>query len=131
MFFFMIYLVSFAQEKAHINFDVKKHDFGTIYQNQDSVVSVNFYFENTENTPLLIHKVNTSCGCTSVSEWTKSPVEKNQKGFVKVVLKLKGLSGNFSKSIYVESNADNDVVILKITGVVMDKKEKTIFDIFK
>jgi len=60
----MVYVIAFAQDKAHISFDVKKHDFGTIYQNKDSVVSVKFYFENTENTPLVILNVSTSCDCT-------------------------------------------------------------------
>ena len=128
--FFMACSGAFAQEVAHINFDVKKHDFGKIYHNQDSVVTFTFYFENTANVPLLIQKVTTSCGCT-VPEWTKSPVEKNQKGFVKVMFNAKAINGNFSKSIYVKSNADNDVVILRIVGEVLDKKSKSIFDIFK
>ena len=128
--FFTTYTAVFAQNKAHINFDVKKHDFGKIYQNKDSVVSVKFYFENTENLPLIILNVTTSCGCT-ISEWTKEAVEKNQKGFVKVSFNSKEISGSFSKSIYVKSNADNDVVILKIIGDVLNKKEKSIFNIFK
>jgi len=48
---------------------------------------------------------------------------------VTVIFKPKGYIGNFSKSIFVKSNADNDVVILKIIGEV--KKEKSIFNIFK
>ena len=127
--FLFISVVAFSQDKAHINFDVKKHDFGKIYQDKDSVASVKFYFENTENVPLVILNVTTTCGCT-VSEWTKTPVEKNQKGFVNVIFNSKGISGEFSKSIYVKSNADNDVVLLRITGEVMNKKEKSIFNIF-
>ena len=60
----------------------------------------------------------------------KTSVEKNQKGFVNVIFNSKGISGSFTKSIYVKSNADNDVVILKIIGEVVNKKEKSIFNIF-
>jgi len=120
----------FAQDKAYINFDFKKYDFGKIYQNKDSVVYIKFYFENTGNSSLIIFDVNTTCGCT-VSEWTKEPVEKNKKGFVNISFNSSGISGSFSKSIYVKSNADNDIVILKIIGEVLNKKEKSIFNIFK
>jgi len=118
-----------AQEKAKINFDNKKHDFGKIYQNKDSIAVATFYFENVGNTPLIILKVTTTCGCT-VSEWTKSPIAKNEKGMVKITFHSKGITGKFSKSIYVKSNAENDVVILKVEGEVFIKKEKSIFDIF-
>jgi hypothetical protein len=57
-------------------------------------------------------------------------VEPGSKGTVKVNFNPKGFSGKFSKSIYVKSNATDDVVILKIEGEVTDK-EKSIFDIFK
>ena len=118
-----------AQEKAKINFNNKKYDFGKIYQNKDSVVFTTFYFENAGDIPLEIYKVTTSCRCTA-SEWTKSPVGKNKKGFVKITFNSKGITGKFSKSIYVKSNAENDVVILKIEGEVLNKKEKSIFNIF-
>lgn len=123
----MVCVIAFAQEKAQINFNVKKHDFGKVYQNKDSTVFAAFYFTNAGNAPLIIYKVSASCGCT-VSEWTKSPVGKNQKGYVKVIFNPKGISGRFSKSIYVKSNAENDVVILRIEGEVLNKKKKSIFN---
>ena len=128
MAFFVVCVMAFAQEKAQISFNVKKHDFGKLYQNKDSIVSVTFYFENTGNAPLEIQKVSATCGCT-VSEWTASPVGNRQKGFVKVIFHSKGITGKFSKSIYVKSNAENDVVILRIEGEVSEKK-KSVFNLF-
>lgn len=109
-----------AQEKAEISFKEKKYNFGKIKtQEKDSVT---FYFENTGEMPLVIQKVTTTCGCT-ISEWTKQPVEKGEGGFVKAIFDPKGQNGKFLKSIYVKSNAENDVVILKIEGEVINNKK--------
>jgi len=121
----------FAQEKsAIINFDYKKHDFGLIELQKDSVVRTTFFFENQGSASLIIHKVTTSCGCT-VPEWTKQPVEPGNKGFIKVTFNPEGFSGKFSKSIYVKSNAKEDVVILRIEGEVIKGNNKSIFNLFK
>jgi hypothetical protein len=120
-----------AQGKnAIIRFENRKHDFGQINPEKDSILTVTFFLENKGDAPLVILKVTTSCGCT-VPEWTKKPVEPGEKGFVKVVFNPKGFSGRFSKSIYVKSNAKDDVVILKIEGEVVNKRNKSIFDLFK
>ncbi|GHT77091.1 hypothetical protein AGMMS50262_17230 [Bacteroidia bacterium] len=124
----MLNCVSAQEKKATIQFDSKKHDFGTINLKKDSVVYATFLFENKGNAPLIVYKVTTSCGCT-VSEWTKEPVESGNKGSVKIIFNPKGFSGRFSKSIYVKSNATEDVIILKIEGEVTDK-EKGIFNLF-
>jgi hypothetical protein len=121
----------FAQkEKAIIQFDTKKHNFGTIVHEKDSVVEATFLFENKGNEPLVVFKVTASCNCT-VSEWTKKPVETGKKGFVKVTFHSRGMTGKFSKSIYVKSNAEEDVVILKIEGEVINKKSNEILNLFK
>jgi hypothetical protein len=126
---FAITCVTAQNKVANIRFDTKKHDFGTIDVRKDSVVSVTFLFTNTGNSPLVIQKVSTSCGCT-ISNWTKSPIAPGQRGFVKVVFNSKGITGKFSKSIYVKSNAKEDVIILKIEGVVSERKSKSIFNRF-
>ena len=46
-----------------------------------------------------------------------------EKGQIKVIFNAKGFSGKFSKSIFVKSNAKEDVVVLKIEGKVLNKKE--------
>ena len=116
VFFATVTLIS-AQEKAQIVFKEKKHNFGKIRTvSKDSAI---FYFENAGMTPLLILKVTEPCGCIT-SEWTKRPVEIGKKGYVKVVFDPRGQNGKFSKSIYVKSNAENDVVILKIEGEIIN-----------
>ncbi|MDR1339244.1 MAG: DUF1573 domain-containing protein [Prevotellaceae bacterium] len=117
-----------AQEKnALISFEKKKHDFGEINFNQDSVVQATFTFMNKGSSPLVIHKVTASCGCTT-PEWTTSPVKQGDKGFIKVTFNSKGYTGKFSKSIFVSSNATKDVEILRIEGEVVTDKQKSFFD---
>ena len=105
------------EEKAQISFEKTRCDFGKISSMKKDTVC--FYFENTGSSPLIIQKVTTTCGCT-VSDWTKLPVESMQKGYVRVVFNPKGYNGRFSKSIFVKSNAETDVVLLKITGEVIN-----------
>jgi hypothetical protein len=113
-----------------IGFESKKHEFGEINPDQDSVVQATFIFMNKGSSPLIIHKVTASCGCTT-PEWTTSPVKQGDKGFVKVTFNPKGYTGKFSKSIFVSSNATKDVEILKIEGEVVADKQKSFFDRFE
>lgn len=105
-----------TSEKAFLKFTKKKYNFGQVAS--DKKVSVVFEFENTGSKTLFIQKVDVSCGCTA-SEWTKHPIERGGKGYVKVVFDPKDRSGVFSKSIFVKSNAENDVELLKIEGEVI------------
>jgi hypothetical protein len=120
-----------AQEgNAVIGFERKKHDFGKIDTRKDSTVNAVFHFENKGDAPLVVYKVTTSCGCTA-SEWTETPVEAGKKGQIKIVFNPKGFSGKFSKSIFVKSNAGEDVVLLKIEGEIVTEESKRIFNLFR
>lgn len=108
-----------AGAQAVIAFDSKTHDFGTI-EEADGRVSHDFVFENQGNAPLVISKVQASCGCTTPS-WTKSPVEPGQKGKITVTYNPAGRPGNFNKSISVQSNATVERERLVIKGNVNPK----------
>lgn len=112
----------FAWSQAVIAFENKTHDFGTIKE-ADGRVSVDFVFENQGNAPLVISKVQASCGCTTPA-WTKSPVEPGQKGKITVTYNPAGRPGNFNKSISVQSNATVERERLIIKGVVIPKAQK-------
>ncbi len=68
---------------------------------------------------MLIQDVSATCGCTA-SEWSKAPVEKDQKGFITVIFNPKNRAGTFSKSIFVKLTAPepNDIILLKIKGEI-------------
>lgn len=101
-----------------IRFKKEKYHFGTI-KNNEKVTAI-FDFENIGAQPLIVQKVDVTCGCTS-PDWTKHPVESGGNGSITVVFHPKGITGTFSKSIFVKSNAENNVVLLKIEGDVIGK----------
>ena len=75
-----------------------------------------FVFKNTGKEPLILKNVRSSCGCT-VPEWPKEPIKRGSKGTIKVSYNTR-ITGSFSKSITVYSNAEGEPVVLKIKGKV-------------
>ncbi len=113
-------LPAMAASQAVIAFETKTHDFGTINE-ADGRVSYDFVFENQGNAPLVISRVQASCGCTTPS-WTKSPVEPGQKGTITVSFNPAGRPGNFNKGISVQSNASETRERLVIKGTVVPRE---------
>lgn len=111
----VISLVVFAQ-KTEITFAKTVHDFGT-FNESDGKVTVEFEFTNSGLSPLVISRVQASCGCTT-PDWTKSPVEPGKKGSITVSYNPVGRPGGFNKSISVYSNALTERVNLSIKGTV-------------
>lgn len=99
------------------------HDYGTIPEGPNAVYE--FQFVNIGNAPLLITNAQASCGCTS-PEFSKTPILPGKKGKIKVTYTTKGHPGNFTKSVYLTSNAQtNDGAghfELKIKGIVIAAK---------
>ena len=112
---FLIVSIANAQQKeANISFEKETHDFGKIKES-DGKVEHKFVFTNTGNSPLIITNVKASCGCTSPT-WTQQPVMPGQKGFVSAVFDPRNRSGNFNKSISVETNTSKARNVLRIIG---------------
>ncbi len=102
-----------------IVFDKTAHDFGTINE-ADGKVSYRFSFTNAGAQPLVITRVQPTCGCTT-SNYTKEPVQTNQKGFIEAVFDPSNRPGPFSKSIMVSTNGDPATVTITIHGNVVPK----------
>jgi len=107
----------FSQDKkAKIEFKQIEIDYGTIDKNADGTRV--FEFTNTGDAPLIINRVKSSCGCTIPSKPTK-PIMPGQSEKITVKYNTHR-AGPFRKTITVYSNAENNVVILKIRGKVVD-----------
>lgn len=98
---------------AEFKFAKESHDFGKIPVNKP--VSFDFKFTNAGDQPLIISKVETTCGCT-VPEYTKTPIKKGESGVIKVTYNPTGAALPFSKSITITSNAKTTVKVLYIKG---------------
>jgi hypothetical protein len=102
------------KEGAVIEFETMEHDFGTLAQGGDGTFE--FAFRNTGKEPLVLNNVRSSCGCT-IPEWPKEPILKGEKGKIKVSYNTR-ITGTFSKSITVYSNAGDAPVVLVIKGKI-------------
>ncbi len=107
-------------EGAAIEFQTREHDYGTIPQGGDGTYE--FVFRNTGKVPLVLNNVRSSCGCT-VPEWPKKPIDKGEEGIIKVSYNTR-ITGSFSKSISVYSNAGDKPVVLIIKGKVEETEKK-------
>ncbi len=107
-------------QKAVINFEEKSHDFGRINEESGKVTYI-FEFTNKGMTPLVVNRVQASCGCTT-PDWTKEPIEPGKKGNVTVTYNPSGRPGPFTKTITVYSNAAEEQAVLIIKGEVIPKQ---------
>jgi hypothetical protein len=106
-------------QKAVISFEEKSHDFGKVNEEDGKITHV-FDFVNRGNAPLVVNRVQASCGCTTPT-WTKEPIEPGKKGSVTVTYNPQGRPGTFNKTITVYSNAAEEQFVLNINGEVLSK----------
>ncbi|WP_234111227.1 MULTISPECIES: DUF1573 domain-containing protein [Chryseobacterium] len=107
---------SFAFASAQtISFEKTTVDYGTVKNGADG--NRNFVVKNTGDKPLIISRVQPSCGCT-VPEWSQDPIMPGKTGQIKVHYNTT-LTGHFTKSIEVYSNdPENSRSVVNITGTV-------------
>jgi hypothetical protein len=111
-----------AQTKpAEFKFETETHDFGKVALNKPVIYTFNF--TNVGDAPLIITKVETTCGCT-VGEYTQTPVKKGEKGFVKVTLTPAGSPLPFNKAITLTSNARTTTKVLYVKGESIEGSTK-------
>ena len=118
--------ITFSIAAQEFKFNKEIIDYGKISLGSDGERT--FVFTNIGNKPLIIKKINSSCGCT-IPKKPENPILPGKKGEIKVSYDTKR-AGGFSKSITIFSNAKNNRKLVKIKGFV-DKgislmKEKSI-----
>ena len=93
-------------------FKTDNHDFGTL--EEGGAADFVFQFKNTGKEPLIIQRVQPSCGCTT-PDWTKEPIAPGKTGMVKASYGTQGRPGHFEKSLTVFSNAGTKMLTIKGT----------------
>lgn len=99
-----------------LKFTKTKYDFGTI-KRKDAPITVVFEFRNEGDVPLVIHKVDVSCGCLS-AEYPKQPVTPDEKSAITAKIDIRDFTGAFNKTLFVKSNATEDIILLRIVGQI-------------
>lgn len=80
-------------------------------------IPIEFEIENIGKDPLVILKADVSCGCLSVN-YPKAPIRPGENAKLIVNVDTKAQEGRFNKIIFIKSNADNDVELIRILGEV-------------
>lgn len=104
-----------AASNVEITFEAEEFNFGTIKQGES--VTHEFTFTNTGKEPLILTNAQGSCGCT-VPVWPKEPIQRGQKGSIKVTFNSAGKMGVQDKTVTITSNAKNSPRILHLKGTV-------------
>jgi hypothetical protein len=119
LFIGLVFSLAAMSQRPVIRFETKSHDFAKIKEDGGKVTHI-FDFTNTGKSPLVISKVEASCGCTTPT-WSKEPIEPGKKGSVTVTYNPAGRPGAFTKTITVYSNTFEEVDRLTIQGEVQAK----------
>jgi len=106
---------------AFIKFTETEHDFGKVKSGER--IGCFFNYENTGDADLVVTSASASCGCT-VPKYDRKPVPPGGKGTLEVVFDTSGREGMQTKTIVIQSNAENNLVILRIIAEVVDENYK-------
>lgn len=105
---------------ATVKFDRTTYDFGNV--DEGKTVNYEYTFSNLGKSNLIIRKVNTSCGCTSVAP-SGTVIKSGDSGSIKIAFATSGYANRQSKTITVLTNdPKNPSIILRLTGNVIPKK---------
>ncbi len=111
-----------AHEKATLTsmtFDKITQDFGKIKEDTENKAS--FVVTNTGKNPLIIEKVDVSCGCTTAQKPEK-PIPPGKSDRIEVVFHPKvGQLNDQNKTVTVTANTDPKIVVLNIKAFVVEK----------
>lgn len=107
-----------SMPKTEITFLETRHDFGVI--TDGAIVKHDFRFRNTGSNPLLISKVDASCGCT-VPSFPKEPVPPGGEGVISAQFNSTNRLGKQSKNLLVYSNAQQDRISIGFDADVREK----------
>jgi len=105
-------------------FETDVIDYGKIEAAADGVRV--FKFKNIGKSPLVISRVQSSCGCT-VPEKPEEPIMPGANGEIKVKYDT-NRQGGFSKEITVFSNASEPQKKLRIKGIILKAESPVVKD---
>lgn len=103
----MLYLtavsdLSASEGAAKIFFTEETHDFGNV--EQGTHLEYSFKFTNEGDKPLVIEKVQPSCGCTGALTDGESEYSEGESGEIKITFNTQGREGHQVKQVHIFTN---------------------------
>lgn len=109
-------ITAFASAQT-ISFNETTHDYGTVSPDSDG--NCVFIVKNIGDKPLIVSRVQPSCGCTTPQDWTKDPILPGKTGKIYIHFDVKNHPGVFQKMVEVFSNdPQNSRSVINIKGNV-------------
>jgi uncharacterized protein DUF1573 len=99
--------------------DSASRDYGKITEGQ--MLDVTYRFRNTGSTPLVIGRVQPSCGCT-VAEQPKAPIAPGGEGEIRATFNSQGRTGVNHKTLFVSANTRGKQTYSLQFAVLVEKK---------
>lgn len=110
-----------AAPAPKISFAEPVHEFGRLLSG--GVFKHEFGFTNTGDSELVISNVVPSCGCTSLSEWTKN-IPPGGKGTIPLEFNSAGMLGPVNRSVAIHSNDPaQPVALVMVSGTIWQPLE--------
>lgn len=123
--FFLFPLLIACKEKtvdknvAHLDTQVKftrsTFDFGDIAEGE--IVTHSFYFKNTGTNNLVIRKIESGCGCTTV-DYPQKPIKAGKEEKIEIAFNSSGRNGKQYKEISIFANIPQKKITLKFEANV-------------
>lgn len=108
-------------QESPVKWDKTIHDFGDVSVT-DGPLTCTYTVTNEGDEPIAIFEVVSSCGCTNVV-WTKEPILPGKSGKVSATYKNEDGPMPFDKTLTVYISGVKRPVILRLRGVVHEKKK--------
>lgn len=106
-----------SASSTSMTFDKITHKFGKI--KEDTENNASFIVTNTGKNPLIIEKVDVSCGCTTAKKPEK-PIAPGKSEKIEIVFHPKvGQLNDQKKTVTVTANTDPQIVVLNIEAFVI------------
>ena len=99
---------------AYLKIDRNRHNFGKVQKSKTPIIPI---IENLGTVPLVILKVDVACSCMSVN-YPKAPILPGENAELIVNINTKLQINSFNKVIFIKSNAQNDVELIRISGEI-------------
>ena len=109
------------QAPETVAFDKTVHDFGDVSVT-DGPLSCTFTLTNKGKEVISIYEVVSSCGCTDV-KWTRETLQSGESGTISATYKNEDGPLPFDKTLTVYISGVRRPVILRLRGVVHEKKK--------
>lgn len=115
----MLFLSPSAWSEPHLTFENPVHDFKKV--SQGVVINHVFVFRNTGDTPAIVERVSSSCGCT-VANVSSKVIQPGKKGEIKASFDTADFSGPVVKEVFVQiNNPRKPVQTLTVKGTVIEE----------